>query len=314
MGTPDFAVTALSAIFSEYKNDLIGVVTRTDTPKNRGHVMLPPPVKVAAEKMGIPVFQPQNLKEEIFGETLRALSPDVIIVAAYGKLLPKYVLDFPKHGCINIHASLLPEYRGAAPIARAIMDGKKELGITIMYMEEGLDTGDMIMSSSLTFENKENKGEIEEKLSELGADMIVETLGKLCRGEKLETKKQDDEKSNYAAKIEKSDCEIDFSRSAMEIENLVRALSPAPYAFTTLNGKNIKIAKVHAENDGSHEDYGTVTEMNAKGDGKIKVAAKDGSVFIDRLIPEGKKEMSAGDFVRGRGINTGDILGKKEKE
>ena len=303
MGTPDFAVTALSAIFSEYKNDLIGVVTKTDTPKNRGHVMLPPPVKVAAEKMGIPVFQPQNLKEENFGETLRTLSPDVIIVAAYGKLLPKYV-----------HASLLPEYRGAAPIARAIMDGKKQLGITIMYMEEGLDTGDMIMVSSLTFENKENKGEIEEKLSELGADMIVETLGKLYRGEKLETKKQDDEKSNYAAKIEKSDCEIDFSRSAMEIENLVRALAPAPYAFTTLNGKNIKIAKVHAENDGSHEDYGTVTETNAKGDGKIKVAAKDGSVFIDRLIPEGKKEMSAGDFVRGRGINAGDILGKKEKE
>lgn len=313
MGTPDFAVMALSAIFSEYKNDLVGVVTKIDTPKNRGHVMLPPPVKVAAEKMGIPVFQPKNLKEENFGETLRALSPDVIIVAAYGKLLPKYVLDFPKYGCINIHASLLPEYRGAAPIARAIMDGKKELGITIMYMAEGLDTGDMIMSRSLVFQNGENKGEIEQKLAELGADMMTETLGKLYRGEKLEAKKQNDEISTYAAKIEKTDCEIDFSKNAEEIENLVRALAPAPYAFTTLNGKNIKIAKVHAEKADVSEGFGTVTETNVKGDGKIKVAAKDGVIFIDRLIPEGKKEMSAGDFVRGRGINTGDILGKKEK-
>lgn len=316
MGTPDFAVTALRALYKKYGNDVIGAVTKTDTPKNRGHAMLAPPVKTAADELGIPVFQPQNLKEENFKETLLSLAPDVIVVAAYGKILPRYVLDFPKYGCINIHASLLPEYRGAAPIARAIMDGKTELGITIIYMEDGIDTGDMLARGSLTFDGGENKGAIEEALSCLGAKMITEELEKIRLGMPSPRVKQDDTLSTYAAKIEKNECEIDFSRSAEEISCFIRALSPSPCAFSSLNGKNIKITKAHAAivpDTGSSKTFGTVLSASAKGNGYILVKTGNGTLYIERLIPEGKKEMSAGDFVRGRGATENDIFGQADK-
>lgn len=305
MGTPDFAVTALRAIHAKYGDDVVGVVTRIDMPKNRGHALTPPPVKVAAIELGLPVYQPQNLKEENFRETLEALAPDVTVVAAYGKILPEYVLNQPKHGCLNIHASSLPEYRGAAPIARAIMDGKKELGITIMYMEKGLDTGDMISKKSLVFED-ENKGEAENALSALGAEMMLEILEKLEKGEALEREKQDDSLSCYAAKIEKEDCKIDFSKSAEQIRNQIRALAPAPYAFTRIKGKSVKITKASLTDETCDAEPGTVCAAVSKGAGKLLVATGDGVLCIERLIPEGKKEMSAGDFVRGRGACEND--------
>lgn len=307
MGTPDFAVTALRAIHEKYNQDVVGVVTRIDMPKNRGHALTPPPVKVAATELGLPVYQPQNLKEENFRETLESLAPDVIVVAAYGKILPEYVLNYPKHGCLNIHASALPEYRGAAPIARAIMDGKKDLGITIMYMEKGLDTGDMLAREYLTFED-ENKGEAENALADLGAKMMLDILEKLENGQTLPREKQDDALSNYAAKIEKEDCKINFAKSAEEIKNQVRALAPAPYAFARIKGKSIKFVKVSVTDEKSDEAPGTVCAVSPKGAGKLLVATGDGVLSLDRIIPEGKKEMSAGDFVRGRGADVGDVF------
>ncbi len=308
MGTPSFAVTALQALHEKYKEDIVGVVTKVDVPKNRGHAMLPPEVKVAATSLSLPVFQPENLKEENFKDTLEMLAPDVIIVAAYGKLLPEYVLNYPKYGCINIHASLLPEYRGAAPIARAIMDGKRKIGVTIMYMEKGLDTGDMLASRALDFENGESKGEIEEKLAHLGADILLEELRKIESGTPSPRIKQDDSLASYASKIEKSDCVIDFTDSADMTVNKIRALCPAPTAFTKINGRLLKITKAHAEESDADAPAGTVIAVNPKGAGEIKVAAGIGTLVIERLIPEGKKEMSAGDFVRGRGIAVGDIF------
>lgn len=306
MGTPDFAVTALRAIHERYGADVVGVVTRIDMPKNRGHALTPPPVKVAALELGLPVYQPQNLKEENFKETLEALAPEIIVVAAYGKILPEYVLSYPKY-CLCIHASYLPEYRGAAPIARAIMDGKKELGITIMYMDKGIDTGDMLSRKKIAFED-ENKGEIEEKLSELGAEMIMETLDKIEKGEALPREKQDDALSNYAAKIEKEDCKVNFAKSAEEIKNQIRALAPAPYAFARINGKNIKFVKATVTGEKTDKAPGTVVAVSPKGAGKLLVATGDGVLSLERIIPEGKKEMAAGDFVRGRGAAEGDIF------
>ena len=306
MGTPDFAVTALRAIYEKYGADVVGVVTRIDMPKNRGHALTPPPVKVAALELGLPVYQPQNLKEENFKQTLESLAPDVIVVAAYGKILPEYVLNYPKY-CLCIHASYLPEYRGAAPIARAIMDGKKELGITIMYMDKGIDTGDMLSRKKIAFED-ENKGEIEEKLSELGAEMIMETLDKIEKGEALPREKQDDALSNYAAKIEKEDSKIDFARSAEEIKNQVRALAPAPYAFARIKGKSVKFVKVSALDETTDKAPGTVIAVSPKGQGKLLVATGAGVLSLERIIPEGKKEMSCGDFVRGRGAAEGDVF------
>ena len=306
MGTPDFAVTALRAIYAKYKEDVVGVVTRIDMPKNRGHALTPPPVKVAALELGLPVYQPQNLKEENFRQTLESLAPDIIVVAAYGKILPEYVLNYPKY-CLCIHASYLPEYRGAAPIARAIMDGKKELGITIMYMDKGIDTGDMLSREKLAFED-ENKGEIENTLAELGAKMIIETLGKIENGESLPREKQDDALSCYAEKIEKEDCKIDFSKSAEDIRNKIRALAPAPYAFARIKGKSVKFVKVSALDETTDKTPGTVIAVSPKGQGKLLVATGAGVLSLERIIPEGKKEMSCGDFVRGRGAAEGDTF------
>lgn len=307
MGTPDFAVTALRAIYEKYKENVVGVVTRIDMPKNRGHALTPPPVKVAALELGLPVYQPQNLKEENFRQTLESLAPDVIVVAAYGKILPEYVLNYPVHGCVNIHASLLPEYRGAAPIARAIMDGKKELGVTIMYMEKGLDTGDMLARESLTF-TEENKGEAEAALAVLGAKMMLRELENFENGTPSERIPQNDALSSYAAKIEKEDGKINFARSAEEIKNQVRALAPTPYAFARIKGKSVKFVKVTVTGETTDKAPGTVVSVSPKGAGKLLVATGAGVLSLERIIPEGKKEMSCGDFVRGRGAAEGDIF------
>ena len=309
MGTPTFASAALEKIAkSRFGAEICGVVTKIDTPKDRGHKLLPSPVKVMAEALGLPVFQPETFKDGAFKGTLDSLSPDVIIVAAYGKILPKYVLDAPKkYGCINIHGSLLPKYRGAAPIQRAIMDGEREIGVTIMKMDEGLDTGDMLMRRALTFEN-ESFGEIYAALAALGGDMIVETLEKI---DSINPEKQDDALATYAKKIEKNECSIDFSCGAKEINDKIRALSPAPCATAKLGGKLVKITKA-AVLGGADGKSGEIVAVGAKGDGYIDVVTGCGALRVLRLIPEGKKEMSAGDFVRGRGCAVGDVFERKE--
>ena len=305
MGTPEFAEVALRTLAERFPHEVIGAVTRQDTPKNRGHAMTPPPVKVAAAELDIPVFQPANVKEENFRDTLETLAPDLIVVAAYGRILPKYVLDFPRLGCINIHASLLPKYRGAAPIQRAILAGETEIGVTIMNMEEGLDTGDMLAKASFPLDGPENYGEIHDRLAALGATLAADTLEKRLRGE-ITPEKQDDALANYAAKIEKADRALDFSTSSVEILNKIRAFAPLPGAEAALPSGKVKItaAKVLAETpDGAP---GTVAALSPKGDGVLAVNTGDGKLLILRLVPEGKKEMSAGDFIRGRRITETD--------
>ncbi len=307
MGTPDFAEAALRAIDLAYKGEIVGVVSRIDTPKNRGHAMTPPPVKKTALELGLPVIQPINLKEENFREALEVLAPDIIVVAAYGKILPNYVLDYPKYGCINIHASLLPRYRGAAPIQRAIMAGETEIGVTIMQMAEGLDTGDMYAKASFAITEQDVYGDIHDRLAILGGKLCVETMEKIFRGE-IVPEKQDDSLSNYAAKIEKADRMLDFSKTTAEIINQIRAFAPLPGAETKLPSGKIKVTSAKAIAEAPTGAAGSVAFLSAKGAGQLIVNTADGKIAIEKLIPEGKKEMSAGDFIRGRRITETDLF------
>ncbi|MBQ6892939.1 MAG: methionyl-tRNA formyltransferase [Clostridia bacterium] len=306
MGTPDFALFSLDALVKNGE-DVVGVVTQPDKPKGRGLTLTPPPVKVYAMEHGIAVYQPQTLKDGAFLETLEALAPEMIVVVAYGKILPKYVLDFPKSGCINIHGSLLPKYRGAAPLQRAIMDGEAVSGVTSMYMAEGLDTGDMLIKKEVEIAEDDNFETVHNKLGEAGAEVLLLTVDAAKNGT-LSPKKQDDSLSTYAAKIEKAECLIDFAADAHTIHNKIRGLSPFPLAFTYLpNGKMFKIVRAHFESAPDTGEYGKVVRADKNG---IAVTAKDGLVVIEIATPEGKKAQSAADLINGRQISVGDILGK----
>ena len=308
MGTPDFAVFSLKALFEYTKNsnnEICGVITQPDKPKGRGYALLPPPVKSFALEAGLDVYQPETLKDEAFADLLEKLSPDLIAVVAYGKILPKNVIDFPKYGCINVHGSLLPEYRGAAPMQRAIIDGKSKTGITIMYMAEGLDTGDMLLKRELPIKENDNFEDIHDRLGILGAEMLIEIIPMLESQSATRTP-QDDSLSTYAKKITKEDCLIDFSKDAQTIHNQIRGLSPFPLSFThTPNGKLLKVIESKiSDNDTVHENFGEVISIN----GSIEVACGKGSIHLCRVLPEGKSRMSASDFIRGRNISLGDKL------
>ncbi|MBE6534953.1 MAG: methionyl-tRNA formyltransferase [Ruminococcaceae bacterium] len=308
MGTPDFALFSLKALVEYSKNsdiEICGVITQPDKPKGRGYALMPPPIKEYALEAGLEVYQPNTLKDESFYELLSKLSPDLIAVVAYGKILPKNVIDFPKYGCINVHGSLLPEYRGAAPMQRAIIDGKEKTGITIMYMAEGLDTGDMLYKKELPIKETDNFENIHDGLGILGANMLVEIIPMLREGSATRTP-QDDTLSSYAKKITKDDCLVDFSKDAKTIHNQIRGLSPVPLSFThTPNGKILKLISSRIANtDTPHETVGEVLSL----DGTIEIACAKGSVYIDRVLPEGKSRMSASDFIRGRNISVGEIF------
>jgi methionyl-tRNA formyltransferase len=308
MGTPDFALFSLKSLVEYSKQsdiEICGVITQPDKPKGRGYAMMPPPVKQYALEAGLDVYQPETLKDEAFFELLSTLSPDLIAVVAYGKILPKSVIDYPKYGCINVHGSLLPEYRGAAPMQRAIIDGKEKTGITIMYMAEGLDTGDMLLSRELVINENDNFENIHDGLGMLGAEMLVEIIPMLQSGAAVRVP-QDDSLSSYAKKITKEDCLVDFSKDAQTVHNLIRGLSPVPLSFThTPNGKLLKLIESKiADRETPHERIGEVLSL----DGKIEVACAKGSLYIERVLPEGKSRMSAADFIRGRNISVGDIL------
>ena len=240
MGTPDFAVSTLESLLKG-GHEVIAAVTQPDKPKGRKMILTPPPVKVCAEEHGIPVYQPKTLRGEEFAALLQEIAPELIVVAAYGKILPENVINYPSVGCICVHGSLLPKYRGAAPMQRAIIDGKEKTGITLMYMAEGLDTGDMLLKEEVAIEENDNFEDIHDKLGKCGAQLIVKTLD-LLETEGIERIPQDDSLSNYAAKIEKADCLIDFSKSAEVVHNQIRGLSPVPVSFTkTPDGKLLKI-------------------------------------------------------------------------
>lgn len=302
MGTPEFSLFSLKALHAS-RHTVIGAVTQPDKPKGRGYELQPPPVKVFALEAGIPVFQPETLRNEAFLGPLKQLDPDVIVVAAYGKILPAYVLHYPKYGCVNIHGSLLPEYRGAAPMQRAILDGKPFTGITTMYMDEGLDTGKMLLRREVPILDGDNFETLHDKLGPVGAELLLETLDGL-EAKAIQPVAQDESKATYAAKIEKSDCEIDWSSDARTLHNQVRGLSPFPLAFTHLpDGKLLKVVSAEPGPDLSDEP-GRVVSL----DGGILVACGTGSLRLLAVLPEGKGRMRAQDFINGRRIRQGDRL------
>lgn len=305
MGTPDFALFSLRALVDSGE-EVIGVVTQTDKPKGRKAILTPPPVKVYAMERNIPVYQPKTLRDEAFYQLLTEIDPELIVVTAFGKILPQSVLDYPKYGCINVHGSLLPAYRGAAPMQRAVIDGLKETGITTMLMDAGIDTGDMLLTGKIEIAENDNFETVHDKLGECSAEVLLGTMKALKDG-KLKPIKQDESGATYAAKIENADCVLDFSQSARELHNRIRGLSPIPLAFTrTPDGKMLKIVETRlCEGGNEGKAPGTVLSLAS---GRIKVACGEGALEILSLLPEGKKKMGAADFINGRRINVGDIL------
>lgn len=301
MGTPDFAVPCLEELIKN-GHDVKAVFTQPDRPKGRGYKMIPPPVKKCAEENNIPVFQPLSLRKgedaESALETLKDISPELIVVVAYGQILPKEILELPKYGCINIHASLLPEYRGAAPIQRSILDGKSKTGVTSMVMEEGLDTGDMLIKAELEIGCDETASELHDRLSALGASVLTDTVKGLENGT-LSPEKQDDSKSTYAKMITKDMSAIDFSKSAQEIHNVIRGIT----GFTMLGGKRLKIYRSTLSGK-STGIAGTVENPD-----DFTVVCGDGMcITLKEVQYEGSKRMKTEDFLRGRKLEKGQKL------
>lgn len=302
MGTPDFALSTLAGII-DLELNIVGVFTQPDRPKGRGKKMAAPPIKELAEKHDIPVFQPRRLRDAEAVAQVEALSPDLIVVIAYGQILPQSVLDIPKYGCINVHASLLPRHRGAAPINKAIVDGDNITGVTTMMMDIGLDTGDMLVKHTAEIFPQETAGQLHDRLARLGCEVMAETIARLCAGT-LNREPQDDSLSTYASMMKKEDGLIDWQQDATTIHNLVRGLDPWPGAYTSLEGVTLKIAATRVcEGSGVS---GTV--LHADGAGVI-VACGDGALKIDGLQLPGKKRLSAADFLRGRTLEVGTVLG-----
>lgn len=296
MGTPDFSVPALEKIAEEH--EVVGVVTQQDRPKGRGHKMQFTPVKEKAIELGIPVFQPEKVKNPEFVDILREMNPDVIVVIAFGQILSKEILDLPKHGCINVHASLLPKYRGAAPIQWAVIDGEEYSGVTTMYMAEGLDTGDMIDKKIIKLDEKETGGSLFDKLSIEGGELILETLEKL-ENNTVKRIPQNDDESTYAGKITKELGHIDFYKSATEIERLIRGLNPWPSAYTHLDGKVLKIWAADVLEQEVKEEPGTICKNNKS----LRAATGKGYLDIKELQLEGKKRMDVASFLNGYQID-----------
>ena len=306
MGTPDFALFSLKALV-ESGEDVIGVVTQPDKPKGRGYTLMPPPVKVYATEKNLPVYQPATLKGEEFEALLTSLDPELIVVVAYGKILPKNVLEYPKYGCINVHGSLLPASRGAAPMQRAIIDGCRVTGITTMYMDVGLDTGDMLLMDEVEIGENDNFEDMHDRLGAVGAGTLLRTIEALKSGT-LVAQKQDASLATYAAKIEKADCVLDFARPAKALHDQIRGLSPIPLAFThTPDGKLLKVLSSRVSSLSAPDaPTGTVISLD---NGVITVACGDGTALdVLRVLPEGKGRMEAADFIRGRKISVGDLL------
>lgn len=302
MGTPEFALPTLAGLIdSEVR--IVGVFTQPDRPKGRGRKLEASPVKQLALEHGLPVFQPQRLREQDAVRQVCELRPELIVVVAYGQILPRGILDIPKYGCINVHASLLPRHRGAAPINKAIIEGDPMAGVTTMQMDAGLDTGDMLVKKSLVVFPNEDAGQLHDRLAQLGREAMEETLVRLCAGT-LSPEKQEDRCSTYAPMLKKEDGLIDWSRSAAAIHNQVRGLFPWPGAFTYLDGEVLKIADTRIA-QGSGE-AGQILATDKLG---VVVACGEGSVQIRKLQLPGKKMLTAADFVRGAKLQPGDKLG-----
>ena len=302
MGTPDFAVGTLRSM-AEAGHEITLVVSQPDKPKGRGHAMVPTPVKAVAEELGIPVFQPVKIREA--KDVLEKTEADVCVVAAFGQIIPASILHMKKYGCINVHASLLPKYRGAAPIQWAVIDGEKESGVTIMQMDEGLDTGDMLAKAIVPLDEKETGGSLFDKLSEAGGRLCVETLAKLEKGE-ITPEKQGESPTAYASMLDKKMGNIDWNKSAVVIERLVRGLNPWPSAYTHLDGKTLKIWACDVlPQSASKGESGEILEVTKDA---IHVQTGDGILMLREIQLAGKARMDAGAFLRGYKVVPGTVL------
>ena len=302
MGTPDFAAASLEALIAS-RHEIQAVVTQPDKPKGRKGELTPSPVKVVAEGKGIKVYQPLKVRDEEFVETLRAYNPDVIVVVAFGQIIPLSILKMPKFGCVNIHGSLLPKYRGAAPIQWAVLDGEKETGITTILMDEGIDTGDILLKKTIKIDTDETSGSLFDKLMALGAETILETLDELEKGS-LTPIKQGESPTAYAKMLTKAMGLIDFTKPAKELDCFVRGMDPWPSAYTLLSGKTLKLWKVRAV-EGSGK-AGSVIDIGKE---SFTIACGEGAIEVLEVQLEGKKRMSAGDFLKGITLNIGQELG-----
>ncbi len=305
MGTPEFAVPTLKLLIE--KHNVVGVVTQPDRPKGRGKKMLAPPVKEIALENNIPVFQPEKIRDEEFISKLEDLGAEVFVIVAYGQLLPEKILNMPKYGCINVHGSLLPKYRGAAPIQWALIDGEKITGVTIMYMEKGLDKGDMIVKKEIPIDEGETYGSLHDKMAPVGASALIEALTLIEKGV-AEPEKQDDSLSCYAKKIEKGFGKIDWNKNSDEILNFIRGLNPTPCAYTLLNGEVLKIwnAEKIPEGAESPEKAGTVIKVFPKKGFAVKT--NDLALIITEVQAKGGKKMNCSDYLRGHSIEIKTLL------
>ncbi len=326
MGTPDFAATVLEKIIQE-GHEIIGVVTQPDKQKGRGHEVSFSQVKELALKHGLTIYQPVKVKDEEFLKTIENQKPEIILVAAFGQILPKKLLDIPQNGCINVHASLLPKYRGAAPIQYSIIDGEKETGVTIMHMDVGLDTGDIIMQKAIAIAKDETGGSLFDKLADLGGELLIEAMRQIEDGTANRIP-QEHEKATYVKVIDKQMGRIDFNQPAVKLERLIRGLNPWPSAFTRLDDKNLKLWKAEVESDTFIKEHGVDNpkldiDREAIGTDKtavpgeviqvnndsISVMTGEGILVIKELQLEGKKRMTADAFLRGYPIPVGTKLG-----
>lgn len=304
MGTSVFAVPSLQHLVQAGYN-LVGVVSQPDRPRGRGKKLQAPPVKQEATRLGLPVYQFNKIKDPQAIELVKSLQPDLIVVAAYGQIIPRDILEYPQWGCINVHASLLPHYRGAAPIQRALMAGESVVGVTTMFMDEGLDTGDIILQKSMEIGSNTTHGELEKVLAEEGASLLLATIAMFETGQVVRTK-QDDSQSNYAPMIDRSDEVIDWSKSAWDIHNQIRALSPSPGTYTVLNGSKLKIYQSRLS---SHQGKGESGQFIGPTDLGFLVQTGDGVLEVLEVQKAGKKRIPAREFLKGNPLDEGVILG-----
>ncbi|HBG6108717.1 TPA: methionyl-tRNA formyltransferase [Clostridioides difficile] len=304
MGTPDIAVPCLQKIIDE-KYEILGVVTQPDKPKGRGKKLGMSPVKELAIENNIPVYQPVKARDKEFIDKIKSLNPDVIVVVAFGQILPKEILEIPKLGCINVHVSLLPKYRGAAPINWVIINGEEKTGVTTMYMDEGLDTGDMILKTEVNLDENITAGELHDKMMNIGAETLKETLRLIEEGN-APREVQNHEEFSYAPIMNKSLGNIDFSKSAREIHNLVRGVNPWPSVYTIYNDVIMKVWKTKVLDEKSTKDVGTIIDVSKDG---IKVSTIDNVLLIEEIQMPNKKRMLVGEYIKGNTIETGLVLG-----
>lgn len=304
MGTPDLSVCVLESII-QAGHEVVGVVTQPDKPKGRGKAVTYPPVKEKALEYNLPIYQPTRVRDESVLEELAALQPDIGVVVAFGQILPQSLLDMPKYGCVNVHTSLLPKYRGAAPIQWSIIDGETQTGVTIIQMDAGIDTGDMLNKAVVTIDADETGGSLHDKLACTGAALLVETLKSIENGT-VTREKQDDSMSNYAAKLTKELGNLDFSKSAVELERLIRGLNPWPSAYTSLNGKTLKVWRADVIDKDTEGVLGEVVELTKDA---MLIKTGKGILALKEIQLEGKKRMDVGSFLRGFSVEKGTILG-----